>query len=64
MTGGEGSYPICGVCGKGRLIPVAMLETQEGRLVRYRCTNPECNVRFDQHGYERYDPEKQDWVRL
>lgn len=53
----------CGVCGKGDLIPVHLGKGGD-RAIRYRCTNKDCNIRFDEHGYERYDENKQDWVRL
>jgi len=55
-------YPRCGLCGKGYLIPVD-LGDEDTNYVKYRCTNPECNARFDLHGYELYNEEKQSWVR-
>ncbi len=56
-------YPPCGICKIGHLIPVNLGE--EGiNAVIYMCTNPRCNVRFDQHGYERFDPENQEWRRI
>lgn len=58
----ESMYPRCGICGNGFLLPVNM--GKEGdRGIKYRCTNPECNVRFDEHGYERYDAEEHEWQR-
>lgn len=57
------SYVTCPICGKGLLIPVT-LGAGEDKDIGYRCTGPECGVRFDKHGYERYSEEKQDWVRL
>ncbi|MGA1848838.1 MAG: hypothetical protein ACMUHB_05805 [Thermoplasmatota archaeon] len=45
------------------MLPVT-LGSGEDRDVTYRCTNPDCGVRFDKHGYERYDEHKQDWVRI
>ncbi len=56
-------YPKCGCCGTGRLIPVDMGNGSE-RTIKYRCTNPECSVRFDIYGYETYDTETQRWQRL
>ena len=56
-------YPKCGVCNRGYLIPVDMGD-EEKSYIKYRCTNPQCNVRFDLHGYERYDEEQQVWVRI
>lgn len=55
-------YPKCGVCEKGTLIPVN-LGTGGERIIMYRCTNAQCNVRFDEHGYETYDEENNEWVR-
>ncbi len=57
------SPTVCGVCGKGTLIVVNLGKGPE-RILRYRCSNPDCNVRFDEHGYERYNMEAQDWERL
>ena len=57
----EGFYPRCGICGKGRLLPVN-LGSEEGHI-KYRCTDPRCNARFDEHGYEVYSEERQDWIR-
>ena len=57
------TYPICPVCGKGHLLPVVLGGGGEKDVI-YRCTFPECGVRFDKHGYERFDEEKQEFVRL
>ena len=57
------SYPMCQVCNKGFLLPVEMGSGDDNE-VRYRCTNPECGVRFDRHGYERYDNSTQEWIRV
>lgn len=59
----DSMYPSCGICKKGTLLPVNMGREGE-RCIIYRCTDHECNVRFDEHGYERYDDNLQDWVRL
>ncbi|MDG6226017.1 MAG: hypothetical protein QCI82_10970 [Candidatus Thermoplasmatota archaeon] len=56
-------YPSCPICGSGILLPVILGGGGE-KDVKYRCTNPNCGVRFDKHGYERYDREKQDFVRI
>ncbi len=56
-------YLTCSICGKGHMLPVT-LGSGEDRDVTYRCTNPDCGIRFDKHGYERYDEQKQDWVRI
>ena len=55
-------YPKCGICGKGILLPVNMGKEGDRNII-YRCTNKECNMRFDEHGYEIYDEDAQDWVR-
>ena len=55
-------YPRCGICGKGTLLPVNM-GNEEDPAVKYACTNPKCCARFDQYGYETYDPEAKAWVR-
>jgi hypothetical protein len=34
------------------------------RFLVYRCSNHECNARFDEHGYELYDSDKQAWEKL
>jgi hypothetical protein len=57
------SYPKCPVCDSGYLLPVILGGGGE-KDVKYRCTNPNCGVRFDKHGYEKYDPVKQDFVRM
>ncbi len=62
MTQNPG-YVQCPICEDGTLIPVT-IGAGEDRDVSYRCTKPECGVRFDKHGYERYDEGKQNWVRL
>ena len=62
MTNTPG-YATCSICGKGLLLPVT-LGAGDDRDVSYRCTDYECGVRFDKHGYEQYDEEKQDWVRI
>jgi len=56
-------YLICPICEAGRMLPVT-IGSGEDRDVTYRCTNPKCGIRFDKHGYERYDEHKQDWVRI
>lgn len=58
----ESFYPKCGLCEKGTLLPVNLGAEGEGQ-VKYRCTNPECTARFDEHGYETYDPEEEVWIR-
>ncbi len=55
--------PTCSLCGKGALVPVNLGKNLE-RFVIYRCTNHECNARFDEHGYELYDMDKQVWKKL
>lgn len=62
MTGNLG-YIKCPICGKGFLIPVT-IGSGEDRDVSYRCTEPTCGIRFDKHGYERYNEDTQDWDRL
>lgn len=62
MTDSSG-YVTCPVCDKGRLIPV-MIGAGEDRDVKYRCTDPSCGVRFDKHGYERYNEKVQEWERV
>ena len=57
-----GLYPVCGVCGKGRLLPVVVGNDEDPSL-KYMCTNPVCGARFDQYGYETYDRENKMWVR-
>ena len=59
----DSMYPGCGICDRGTLLPVNMGREGE-RCIIYRCTNRECNARFDEHGYERYSEEAQDWIRL
>jgi hypothetical protein len=59
----ETMYPRCSKCGEGVLLPVNLGKGGE-RTIKYRCTNLRCNARFDEHGYEIFDPEKQIWVRL
>ncbi len=56
-------YPRCPLCNKGTMIPVEIGAGLE-KDVKYRCTDPKCGVRFDKHGYEKYDLERQDWIRL
>jgi transposase-like protein len=56
-------YPRCPICNSGYLLPVVLGGGGE-KDVKYRCTDPECGVRFDKHGFERYDTEKQDFVRM
>ena len=56
-------YPLCGKCKEGRLVPVNLGKDGD-RAVVYRCTNLECNARFDEHGYEIYEVESQEWKRL
>jgi hypothetical protein len=59
----EGFYPTCGKCKTGILLPVNLsVGSEQG--VRYRCTNNDCKARFDEHGYELYDEEAQEWKRL
>ncbi len=59
----DSMYPKCEMCGKGILLPVNM--GREGdRSIIYRCTNAGCNVRFDEHGYEKYSDDTQEWVRV
>jgi hypothetical protein len=55
--------PRCLLCNKGLLIPVSLGKANE-RYVVYRCTNPRCNARFDEHGYELYNSERQEWDKL
>jgi hypothetical protein len=57
------AYPLCGICNRGRLIPVHMGKGPD-RLIRYRCTNPECVTRFDESGYEVFNAEKEEWRRI
>ena len=56
-------YPACGRCKRGVLLPVN-LGMGNDQSVRYRCTNTDCNARFDEFGYEIYDDKTQDWVRV
>ncbi|MEA3558016.1 MAG: hypothetical protein U9R75_02060 [Candidatus Thermoplasmatota archaeon] len=56
-------YTRCPICGKGFLLPVT-IGAGEDRNVSYRCTEPECGIRFDKHGYEHFDEKEQEWVRL
>jgi hypothetical protein len=56
-------YVTCPVCNKGKLLPV-MIGAGEDRDVKYRCTSPKCGVRFDKHGYERFNVEVQEWERV
>ena len=56
-------YVTCPICNKGLLLPI-IIGAGEDRDVKYRCTDPACGIRFDKHGYERYNEEKQEWVRL
>jgi hypothetical protein len=58
--GDDSIYPTCGKCGKGKLIPVNLGKTEDKKVV-YRCTNPECNHKFDEHGYSIFEVESQDW---
>ena len=58
----DSMYPKCGMCnGEGTLLPVKLSQDGDSVIV-YRCTNPDCNVKFDKHGYSRYDTETQTWV--
>jgi hypothetical protein len=59
----EGFYPICGRCKNGVLLPVNLGNGSEVG-VKYRCTNLECNARFDEHGYEEFEVETESWKRL
>lgn len=63
MNGETSSYVDCPICGRGKLIPV-MVGAGEERDVKYRCTEPTCGVRFDKHGYEKFDEGSQSWVRM
>jgi len=56
-------HPACGLCKKGVLVPVNLGKGPD-RALKYRCTNSECNARFDEHGYETFDPETQTWARI
>jgi len=59
---GESMYPSCGMCGgEGTLLPVDLGQDADVGVV-YRCTNPACNVKFDRHGYSRFDRDSQCWV--
>lgn len=58
-----GGYPPCGLCGKGLLVPVHMGKGPD-RPLTYRCTNPACLTRFDEHGYETFDAESETWKRV
>ena len=60
--GVESMYPVCGICGKGTLLPVK-IGTEEDPGIKYMCTNPQCGARFDQYGYEVYNNELQVWER-
>ncbi len=62
MSEGQG-YITCPVCGKGKMLPV-MIGAGEDRDVVYRCTDPGCGVRFDKHGYERFNEKVQEWERV
>ena len=55
--------PLCSMCGKGVLVAVNLGRGPE-RFIIYRCTNHQCNARFDEHGYEVFDPEGQTWKKL
>jgi hypothetical protein len=61
MTDSSG-YVTCPICGKGKLLPV-MIGAGEDRDVKYRCTEPTCGVRFDKHGFERFNESIQEWER-
>lgn len=54
-------YPKCGLCEKGTLLPVNMGNEGE-RSIMYRCTNKDCNVCFNEHGYRLYDEGTHEWV--
>ena len=54
--------PVCSLCNKGLLIPVNLGKSTD-RSVKYRCTNSECNARFDEHGYELYNPKNHEWEK-
>ena len=58
----EAMYSRCGICDKGLLLPVNLGQGGE-KGITYRCTNRTCNAKFDEHGYELFDPESQMWVR-
>jgi hypothetical protein len=59
----EGQNAICGICKSGVLVPVNLGKGPE-RILKYRCSNPQCNARFDEHGYETFEPQAQIWKRL
>jgi hypothetical protein len=59
----DGQHAPCGICKAGVLIPVDLGAGTE-RPVKYRCNNPQCNVRFDEHGYEVFEVKTQSWKRL
>ena len=56
-------YATCPICGKGLLLPV-MVGAGEDKDVKYRCIEPSCGIRFDKHGFERFNEQKQEWERL
>ena len=59
----EGTYPKCDRCKQGFLVPVDLGKGNE-KGVTYRCTNLQCNVKFDEHGYSLFDPNTQTWERI
>jgi len=59
----EGQYAPCGICKAGLLVPVNLGMGPE-RILKYRCSNAQCNARFDEHGYEVFETQTQSWKRL
>jgi len=59
----EGIYPKCNRCGTGILIPVNLGESNKKGVI-YRCTNLQCNAKFDEHGYSVYNPQTMNWERI
>jgi hypothetical protein len=59
----EGMYPKCGRCQLGTLLPVNLGKANEKGII-YRCNNPKCNVKFDEHGYSVFDSKTQTWERI
>jgi len=57
------AHTPCKLCDSGILIPVNLGKGPD-RFLKYRCTNPECNARFDEHGYEKYNEGSQTWDRI
>jgi len=54
-------YPKCGLCEKGILLPVNIGNEGE-RNILYRCTSPDCNACFNEHGYQLYDEKTHEWI--